>query len=150
MPVSMLGDKLPPLAATIFCGQIALCPQRHLQGILECQSLPRPGVLIRYLDQGKDLQLLYLSPPPASAIGSRYSWLPELDLTAMNRAASYLLGTHDFASFQAAGSAVVNTVRTLRHLFCRKHKDWLVITCIGDGFLYNMVRIVAGTWWNLA
>jgi tRNA pseudouridine38-40 synthase len=83
----------------------------------------------------------------APAIGGRYSWhiSRELDLTAMNRAASYLLGTHDFASFQAAGSAVVNTVRTLRHLFCSKHKDWLVITCIGDGFLYNMVRIVAGT-----
>lgn len=83
----------------------------------------------------------------APAIGGIYCWhiSRELNQAAMNQAARYCLGTLDFASFQASGSAVVNTVRTLRHLYCRKQKDWLVITSIGDGFLYNMVRILVGT-----
>jgi tRNA pseudouridine38-40 synthase len=83
----------------------------------------------------------------SSAIAGKYSWhIPRrLDLTAMNHAASFCIGAHDFASFQAAGSAVLDTRRTLRHLFCRRRGDWLIITCVGDGFLYNMVRILAGT-----
>jgi tRNA pseudouridine38-40 synthase len=83
----------------------------------------------------------------ATALAGKYCWhiSRELDIAAMNKAASYCIGTQDFMSFQAAGSSVVGTVRTLRHLFCRKQGDWLVITCIGDGFLYNMVRILAGT-----
>lgn len=85
--------------------------------------------------------------PQPSALGSRFLWhQPKpLDLGAMNNAARHCLGTHDFASFQAAGSEVVNTVRTIRHLYCRRRGDLLTITCIGDGFLYNMVRIITGT-----
>lgn len=82
-----------------------------------------------------------------TALAGKYSWhiSRELDVAAMNMAANSCKGTQDFSSFQAAGSSVVDTVRTLRHLFCQKRGDWLVITCIGDGFLYNMVRILAGT-----
>lgn len=83
--------------------------------------------------------------PPA--LGSKYCWhIPkQLDLTAMNSAARHCLGVHDFASFQAAGSTVVDTRRTIRRLFCCQRGNWLVITCVGDGFLYNMVRILVGT-----
>lgn len=83
--------------------------------------------------------------PPA--MGGKYCWhIPrELDLAAMNSAARFCIGTQDFASFQAAGSSVANTIRTLRHLFCRRRGDWLIITCVGNGFLYNMVRILTGT-----
>ncbi|HBI56226.1 MAG TPA: tRNA pseudouridine(38-40) synthase TruA [Firmicutes bacterium] len=83
----------------------------------------------------------------ALAIGDKYCWhIPrELDMAAMNSASRFCLGTHDFASFQAAGSSVVDTQRTLRHFFCRRRGNLIIITCIGDGFLYNMVRILVGT-----
>lgn len=84
---------------------------------------------------------------PAPAIGAGYCWtLPgELDGAAMNLAAAACIGRKDFASFQGAGSPVRDTTRTLRHLYCRRRGDWLAITCVGDGFLYNMVRILVGT-----
>lgn len=80
-------------------------------------------------------------------IGAKYSWhIPKpLDIQAINREARSVIGSHDFASFQAAGSPVVDTTRNLRHLFCRRRGDWLVFYCVGDGFLYNMVRILIGT-----
>lgn len=81
------------------------------------------------------------------AIGDKYYWhQPKpLDIEAMNSAARSLVGTIDFASFQAAGSEVQHTIRTLRHVFCRRHGGIVTVTCVGDGFLYNMVRIIAGT-----
>lgn len=81
------------------------------------------------------------------AIGQQYYWhmSRKLDIDAMNRATQYCRGRHDFSSFQAAGSPVEHTVRTIRHLFCRRQGDVVTVTCIGDGFLYNMVRIIVGT-----
>lgn len=82
-----------------------------------------------------------------SAFISRYCWhLPrDLDVAAMNSGARHLVGRHDFASFQAAGSAVQDTRRTIRHLFCRRQGPVVTITCAGDGFLYKMVRIIVGS-----
>ena len=85
-----------------------------------------------------------LQPP---AVGSRYLWhvSQPLDIEAINRAASALKGTHDFASFQSAASSVPDTVRTIRHLWARRRGETVILTCVGDGFLHNMVRILAGT-----
>ena len=71
---------------------------------------------------------------------------PPLDFAAMERAASVFLGTHDFASFQAAGSTVRTTVRTIRRLDaegCSRGEIRLFVE--GDGFLRHMVRALAGT-----
>lgn len=83
--------------------------------------------------------------PPT--IGSQYFWHhpKKIDLHAMNSAARHFIGTHDFASFQAARSEVKDTVRTIRHLYCRRQGDVISVICVGDGFLYNMVRIIVGT-----
>lgn len=83
----------------------------------------------------------------ATALGRQYSWqMPKpLNIAAMNQAAAHCLGTHDFASFQAAGSQVEHTIRTIRHLTCHKQGDMVTVTCVGNGFLYNMVRIIVGT-----
>ncbi len=64
---------------------------------------------------------------------------------AMNRAASYLLGEHDFASYMAAGSKVASSVRRMKHASVRREGQLIKITLAADGFLYNMVRIIAGT-----
>ncbi len=69
-----------------------------------------------------------------------------LDVEAMEKAAQKLVGTHDFASFQAAGSPIKNTVRTLFSAdVCREGKELIHLTFRGNGFLYNMVRIMVGT-----
>lgn len=69
----------------------------------------------------------------------------ELDLEKMNEACKYFLGEHDFASFCAAGSQVESTVREIYDLHVKKDGDLLTISVTGNGFLYNMVRIIAGT-----
>ena len=63
----------------------------------------------------------------------------------MQKAAAYLVGEHDFASFCAAGAQVKTTVRTVYSLDVDKDGDLITIRITGNGFLYNMVRIIAGT-----
>lgn len=68
-----------------------------------------------------------------------------LDLDRMRRAAEYLKGTHDFKSFCSAQTAVEDTVRTIYSLDVDREGDLFTIRVRGNGFLYNMVRIIAGT-----
>lgn len=77
-----------------------------------------------------------------------------LDLAAMRKAAAQIIGKHDFACFQAAGGQIrKTTVRTIFDLSLRACGEEAVnarrgdieISVIGDGFLYNMVRIITGT-----
>ena len=69
----------------------------------------------------------------------------KLDLENMRNAAEVLLGTHDFASFCSAGSSVDSTVRTIYSLEVFSEEDEICIDVSGSGFLYNMIRIIAGT-----
>ena len=55
------------------------------------------------------------------------------------------MGTHDFIGFAASGFTVKTTVRTVYSLDIEKQGDIIAIHITGDGFLYNMVRIIAGT-----
>ena len=68
-----------------------------------------------------------------------------LDVGQMNRAAAAFIGRHDFAAFCAAGSSVSSTVRTIFDCHAEREGDVVKIFVTGDGFLYNMVRIIAGT-----
>ena len=74
-------------------------------------------------------------------------WVPEqLDIAAMQQALSYLVGKHDFSSFCAANSGVKGEkVRTILHASLEMVEDELTFIIRGDGFLYNMVRIIVGT-----
>jgi tRNA pseudouridine38-40 synthase len=64
----------------------------------------------------------------------------------MNDAAGYLIGEHDFKSFCAVGAQVKTTVRTIYDCrVTRSEDDIITIRITGSGFLYNMVRIIAGT-----
>lgn len=93
----------------------------------------------------------------------RYTWhVPTpLDVAAMHAGVQHLVGTHDFASFQSAGSERESTVRTLfaAEATCTaagapshaggcagdESQSLVAIEVEGDGFLYNMVRSIAGT-----
>lgn len=68
-----------------------------------------------------------------------------LDVEAMQEAAKHLVGEHDFKSFCAVGAQVKTTVRTLYDCKVTKNDDIITIKVTGNGFLYNMVRIIAGT-----
>ncbi len=68
-----------------------------------------------------------------------------LDVEKMRQAASYLVGEHDFKSFCSAHSQADTTVRTIYSLTVAKEQDLITIRVTGSGFLYNMVRIIAGT-----
>ncbi len=75
------------------------------------------------------------------------AWTPyELDLDRMNRGASLLIGEHDFASFTRINHGRDTTVRTIHECTIRPDgPDCCMIDVSGSGFLYNMVRIIAGT-----
>ena len=68
-----------------------------------------------------------------------------LDTEKMSEAAKYLIGEHDFASFCSANSQAQTTVRTIYDCTVSKAGDIITIRVTGNGFLYNMVRIIAGT-----
>lgn len=68
-----------------------------------------------------------------------------LDLTAMERAAELLTGTHDYRSFCSNKRYKKSTVRTVYAIELERRGDDLTLTYRGDGFLYNMVRILTGT-----
>jgi tRNA pseudouridine38-40 synthase len=68
-----------------------------------------------------------------------------LDVTKMQAAAEYLVGEHDFKSFCSVRTQVLDTIRTVYRLEVKKAGDVITISITGGGFLYNMVRIIAGT-----
>lgn len=70
------------------------------------------------------------------------NWRPDVD--KMKEAATYLIGTHDFTSYCSSKTATSNRVRTIRLLTLERVGEELVMTIEGDGFLYNMVRTIAG------
>ncbi len=69
----------------------------------------------------------------------------KIDVAAMGAASAYLEGTHDFKSFCSPHTQAETTVRTIHLLDVREEGPELVLIVSGNGFLYNMVRIIAGT-----
>lgn len=71
------------------------------------------------------------------------------DIEKMQAAAQYIVGTHDFSCFCAANTSVVDKVRTVQSLSFSWQGEELHMVIEGNGFLYNMVRIIAGTLWEV-
>jgi tRNA pseudouridine38-40 synthase len=76
---------------------------------------------------------------------SRY----RLDTDTMRRAASVLCGKHDFRCFETDWPNRATSVRTITHLAINRLGDWIWLDVEADGFLYNMVRAIAGTLQNI-
>ena len=101
----------------------------------------------RYCDSRKTYEYRILNrtfPLPTERRDSYFCYR-KLDVEAMREAAQYLVGTHDFASFCAAHAQTETTVRTVYACTVEKTGDMICIRVTGAGFLYNMVRIIAGT-----
>ncbi|MFS0784239.1 tRNA pseudouridine(38-40) synthase TruA [Bacillus sp. 1P06AnD] len=76
----------------------------------------------------------------------RYHYPYPLDVERIRKSFPYVVGTHDFTSFCAANTDVKDKVRTIHHLECKVEGNELMFIFRGNGFLYNMVRILAGTF----
>ncbi len=101
----------------------------------------------RHCDSTKTYEYRILNRPvplPTRRLDT-YFYYGKLDLTAMRRAAEFFVGTHDFASFCASGSAAESTVRTVYSCEILNEGDLITLRVSGSGFLYNMVRIMVGT-----
>ena len=83
-------------------------------------------------------------PIPTERFYSHFTYVP-LDVEQMRKAAEHLIGEHDFKSFCGTGAQVKTTVRNVTGLTIQKNGDEIIIRVTGMGFLYNMVRIIAGT-----
>ena len=128
--------------------------QRALNGVLpadvavQAVAVAPEGFDARRAARSKLYRYLIWNGASRSPLRTPRAWhvRPPLDLAAMEQAAKVFLGTHDFASFQAAGSAVRTTVRTLSRFDvegCSRGEIRLFVE--GDGFLRHMVRTLAGT-----
>lgn len=83
-------------------------------------------------------------PLPTKRLYAHFTYVP-LDVEKMRQAALYLIGDHDFRSFCSTAAVAESTVRRIYDLTVEKEQDEIVIRICGNGFLYNMVRIIAGT-----
>jgi len=101
----------------------------------------------RFSTKGKRYRYRIYQSPHAGALNRNTHWhvMYPLDLEKMQRELDDLVGTHDFKAFAASGSVVKDTVRTIYRADVSRDENDYTITVAGTGFLYNMVRIIAGT-----
>lgn len=101
----------------------------------------------RYTNSHKTYEYKILNrkfPVPTLRHYAYFTYVP-MDVEKMQKAAKYLVGEHDFKSFCGSGAQVKTTVREITDLSVTKEGEMITIRVTGTGFLYNMVRIIAGT-----
>ena len=114
--------------------------------IRDSREVP-PDFHARFSARGKRYRYFFYDDRHAGAL-NRFTHahvIYPLDDARMAAEARSLLGTHDFAAFAASGSVVKDTVRTVTRADLVRRDHELELTVEGNGFLYNMVRIIAGT-----
>ena len=101
----------------------------------------------RFSTRGKRYRYLFHAAPHAGALtrNTHAHVIYPLDAERMQAEAQDLVGTHDFAAFAASGSVVKDTVRTIYRAEVTREGSEIRLVVEGSGFLYNMVRIIAGT-----
>ena len=101
----------------------------------------------RFRAKSKTYSYQIYNAPLANPLQSRYSaFVPKaLNVEKMSLAAAHFIGRHDFAAFCAAGSSAKTTVRRIFSCAVEQEGSLVRMTVSGDAFLYNMVRIIAGT-----
>lgn len=105
----------------------------------------KPGYMPRYDVEYKTYKYTITNQYTPYLRHLKYYIKPKLNVEAMNAASKYLIGTHDFSSFCASNTDVASKVRTITQLDITEVGNDIIITISGDGFLYNMVRIITGT-----
>ena len=101
----------------------------------------------RYSVKSKTYRYIINNSENGTAIyrGLEYHVPMKLDYEKMNEAIKYFIGEHDFKAFKASGTSSKSSVRTIYDAKIYQNGDKIYIELTGNGFLYNMVRIIAGT-----
>lgn len=101
----------------------------------------------RYSCKKKTYEYRIDNSPYGSAIFRNLAYhIPQkLDIKAMQEAVKYFVGEHDFKAFKASGTSSKSSVRTIYHAEVIEEGENIKIRLTGNGFLYNMVRIISGT-----
>ncbi len=140
LPTTLPAEKLP-LAMTA-----------HLPpdiSVYEARPVPSDFHARYDVKEKEYLYRIYNAPVRNPFEEGRSAHLPrridDAGLAAMQTAASLLVGKQDFAAYMAQGSTVATTVRTVTSASVTREGDLILLRIAADGFLYNMVRIVAGT-----
>ncbi len=128
-PVALMSSKLPGEISVISCSEVKEdfnarfdCLKKEYIYIFENTKVPSPFNYRRALN--------YKYP---------------MDVELMNKAAQHFVGEHDFSAFCASGAEVLSKVRTIFSASVERDGDYVIFRVCGNGFLYNMVRIMAGT-----
>ncbi len=131
------------------CDKLVYALNQHLPEdvvVTYCKEVPLE-FHARYSAMGKE----YIYKIHNSRIGDpfspnlRYRYGYPLDEAFLDKQAKAFIGTHDFSAFQSKGSDVEDTVRTIWDFSVTRQGDQVAFVVRGDGFLYNMVRIMVGT-----
>lgn len=101
----------------------------------------------RYNAKQKTYRYIINNSKTGSAIyrNLEYCFPIKLDVEKMKKAAKYFEGEHDFKAFKSSGTSSKNSVRTIYKAEVKQDKERIIIELTGNGFLYNMVRIISGT-----
>lgn len=138
-PFSIEIDKLPHALNCLLPGDVKVTGAREVAEGFHARFDARGKLYSYNIDRALYSQVLR----------RRYSWhMPEpLNLDMLKIAAGLFEGTHDFKAFQAAGTTITDTVRTIDkvHVLDNTDDQILTLTFKGRGFLYRMVRMITGT-----
>lgn len=128
-PVALASAKLPKEISVYFCKEVNYdfnarfdCVKKEYEYVIENTQIPSPFLYKR-------------------AFNHKY----KIDVDLMNEAAQHFIGTYDFSAFCAADAQVKSKVRTIYSASVEREGDLVKFRVCGNGFLYNMVRIMAGT-----
>ena len=135
--------------ARMAADKFAIALNTHLPADIRVLSSEEvaPDFHARFSAKEKQYRYFVQTGPHADVFARKYAlhaYMP-LDLELMNEAAALVVGTHDFSAFMSTGREVETAVRTVSLSKWEKQDKFLVYTVQGNGFLYNMVRILVGT-----
>ena len=101
----------------------------------------------RYNCKRKTYRYIINTSETGSAIyrNLEYNIKMKLDVEKMKEAAKYFVGEHDFSAFKSSGTSSKSSVRTIYKAKVEENGERIIIELTGNGFLYNMVRIISGT-----
>jgi len=135
------------------CDTLVRAINAHLpEDVVVCTAADVPQVFDANHDAvGKLYRYVIHDGPVPSPFLRRYCCQSrhKLDADAMRRASLSLVGRHDFHSFETNWPNRMSSVRTITHLAISRVGDWIWLDVEADGFLYNMVRAIAGTLMNV-
>ena len=104
----------------------------------------------RYSAKNKTYAYIFHQSRSSDLFLHNFTWrVHDLNVQAIREAAAEFIGTHDFSAFCATGSAVKSHVRTVTRLDITQKDELLLMHIEANGFLYNMVRIIAGTLYQV-